>query len=82
MLVVEGMAGSQNIHPSRESGPRTPTMKPFRVHRVEVADRSDLADAVKDVPTLIVVEANRVEARLDHPRNCVEIAKLLAPWLR
>lgn len=56
----------------------------FRLHHVEVADRSDLAEhfAVKDVPTLVVVEANRVEARLDHPRSCVEVEKLLAPWLR
>jgi thioredoxin-like negative regulator of GroEL len=56
----------------------------FRLARVEVDERPDLVErfAVNEVPTLLVVEEQRVRARLSRPRGCVEISHLLAPWLR
>jgi hypothetical protein len=37
---------------------------------------------VEEVPTLMVVEGRRVEARLAKPRGCRQIETFLAPWLR
>jgi thioredoxin-like negative regulator of GroEL len=56
----------------------------FRVHRVDVADRPDLAQRfrIEEVPTLIVVDDRRVCARLSVPRGCAEISQALAPWLK
>jgi thioredoxin-like negative regulator of GroEL len=56
----------------------------FQLLRVEVEERADLAErfGIKDVPTIVVVEDNRVRGRLETPRGCREIEQLLAPWLR
>jgi thioredoxin-like negative regulator of GroEL len=37
---------------------------------------------VREVPTLVVVEEQRVVARLSRPRKGAEIEALLGPWLR
>ena|SRR5689334_14169373 len=55
----------------------------FRLLRVATEERPDLVArfAVETVPTLIVVDGNRVSARLEVPRGCEEIEHFLAPWL-
>jgi thioredoxin-like negative regulator of GroEL len=56
----------------------------FRLYRVEEQERPDLVDrfGVATVPTLVVVEGKRVQARLERPRGCREIERFLAPWLQ
>lgn len=56
----------------------------FNVHRVDEAEHPDLVERfhVEEVPTLVVVERKSVRARLVSPRNCREIERFLAPWLR
>ena len=56
----------------------------FRLVRVATEERPDLVArfAIESVPTLVVVDGNRVSARLEVPRGCEEIEQLLAPWLR
>jgi thioredoxin-like negative regulator of GroEL len=56
----------------------------FRLYNVDVAEAPELAERfdVRDVPTLVVVEDKRVQARLELPRGCREIEDLLSPWLR
>ena len=56
----------------------------FRVLAVDEHERPDLLRRfeVEEVPTLVVVEGRRVEARLTKPRGCRQIEKFLAPWLR
>jgi thioredoxin-like negative regulator of GroEL len=56
----------------------------FELYNVDVDKHADLAErfAVSDVPTLVVVEDKRVRARLEAPRGCRDIQRLLAPWLR
>lgn len=56
----------------------------FRVHRVDEARRPDLIEhfRVEELPTLVVIERKSVRARLVSPRNCREIERFLAPWLR
>jgi thioredoxin-like negative regulator of GroEL len=56
----------------------------FDLYHVDVADHPELVERfkVQEVPTLVVVEGKRVEARLDAPRGCRDIEQLLAPWLR
>jgi thioredoxin-like negative regulator of GroEL len=56
----------------------------FWIDRVEQAERSDLHErfGVHAVPTLVVVEGNRVRARLEAPRGATEIERFLTPWLR
>jgi thioredoxin-like negative regulator of GroEL len=56
----------------------------FRVYRVDVQEHPELADRfhVAEVPTLVVVEGNKVTGRLASPRGCRQIEELLAPWLR
>jgi thioredoxin-like negative regulator of GroEL len=55
----------------------------FKVVRVAEEERPDLLERfkVKMVPTLVVVEQNRVRARLEKPRGCRDIEGFLAPWL-
>jgi thioredoxin-like negative regulator of GroEL len=55
----------------------------FRVVRVDGGERPDLVDrfAVTELPTLVVVQDNRVCARLERPKGCREIERMLAPWL-
>ena len=56
----------------------------FRVVRVATEERPDLVArfAIESVPTLVVVDGNRVSARLEAPRGCEEIEQFLGPWLR
>jgi thioredoxin-like negative regulator of GroEL len=56
----------------------------FLLHHVDVDEHSDLAKRfrVTDVPTIVVVEGKRVQGRLEAPRGCRDIERLLAPWLR
>jgi thioredoxin-like negative regulator of GroEL len=56
----------------------------FDLYNVDVDEHADLAErfAVREVPTLVVVEDKRVRGRLEAPRGCRDIERLLAPWLR
>jgi thioredoxin-like negative regulator of GroEL len=56
----------------------------FELFSVDVDRHAELAKrfAVREVPTLVVVEDRRVRGRLEAPRGCREIETLLAPWLR
>ena len=56
----------------------------FALYRVEVGERPDLAEkfAVERVPTLVVVVDGKVRGRLEQPRGCPPIERLLAAWLR
>jgi thioredoxin-like negative regulator of GroEL len=55
----------------------------FRVYRVDVEKQPELARrfGIDDVPTLLVVEENKVRGRLEQPRGCQGIERFLAPWL-
>jgi len=50
---------------------------------VDGDERPDLVEhfAVTELPTLVVVEDHVARARLERPRGCREIERLLAPWL-
>lgn len=56
----------------------------FRVYRIDVDERADLAEKfrVEITPTLIVVDGKRVKGRLERPHGCLEIEALLKPWLQ
>jgi thioredoxin-like negative regulator of GroEL len=56
----------------------------FRLRRVEVTEHPELVSrfGVDEVPTLVVVDGNRVSGRLAAPRGCRDIERLLRPWLR
>ena len=56
----------------------------FQLLQVDVDEQAELAERflVEDVPTIVVVEGKRVQARLASPRGCRDIEQLLAPWLR
>ena len=56
----------------------------FKLYRVDNEERPDLVERfrVETFPTLVVVEAKRVRARLERPRGCREIETFLAPWLK
>ena len=56
----------------------------FRVVAVDGDARPDLVEhfRVTSLPTLVVVEGNVVRGRLERPRGCREIERLLAPWLQ
>jgi thioredoxin-like negative regulator of GroEL len=55
----------------------------FRILFVDQGERPDLVERfdVQGVPTLVVVQEQRVRARLDEPRGCRDIEQLLSPWL-
>jgi thioredoxin-like negative regulator of GroEL len=55
----------------------------FRLYRVAQEERPDLVERfeVGQIPTLVVLEAKAVKARLERPRGCREIEAFLAPWL-
>jgi thioredoxin-like negative regulator of GroEL len=55
----------------------------FHVTFVDAGERPDLAEhfAVTELPTLVVVDGGVARARLERPRGCREIERLLAPWL-
>jgi hypothetical protein len=56
----------------------------FQVRRVAREERPDLLDRfrVAATPTIVVVESNKVRARLVQPRGADEIQTFLAPWLK
>jgi thioredoxin-like negative regulator of GroEL len=56
----------------------------FAVYRVDVGERPELAEkfGVERIPTLVVVEDGNVRGRLEQPRGCPPIERLLARWLR
>jgi thioredoxin-like negative regulator of GroEL len=56
----------------------------FELVRIPVDRRPDLAERfrVEAVPTILVVDDRRVRARLEEPRGCRDITRLLTPWLR
>jgi thioredoxin-like negative regulator of GroEL len=55
----------------------------FRILVIDRGERPDLVErfGVDGFPTLVVVEEHTVCARLDEPRGCREIERLLSPWL-
>jgi thioredoxin-like negative regulator of GroEL len=55
----------------------------FRIFRVPVETRPDLHErlGVEYVPTLAVIENNRLIRRLVNPRGCSDIQRFLAPWM-
>jgi thioredoxin-like negative regulator of GroEL len=55
----------------------------FDVIRVDVVRRPDLAERfrIAAVPTIVVIENNRVQGRLERPRGNTAIAEFLKPWL-
>jgi thioredoxin-like negative regulator of GroEL len=55
----------------------------FRLMRVDVADRPDLAERfrVDRVPTIVVIDGRRVRRRIVAPRGCREIEEGLRRWL-
>lgn len=56
----------------------------FSLRRVEYEKHLDLAKklGVAGVPALVVVESKRVRARLERPRGCADITRMLDPWLK
>jgi thioredoxin-like negative regulator of GroEL len=56
----------------------------FEVVRVGALAHPELVEKfrIRTIPTILVVEANRISARLDGPRGRREIEDLLSPWLR
>ena len=55
----------------------------FRVTRISVDTRPDLAQRfqIESLPTLLVVESQKVTARLPAPRSSRAIQAFLHPWL-
>jgi thioredoxin-like negative regulator of GroEL len=55
----------------------------FSILRVDADERPDLATRfnITTLPTLLVIDGNRIRARLTQPRGCKEITDLLHPWL-
>ena len=55
----------------------------FELVRVSVDERPDLAErfGAETVPTLCVVEGQRLQKRIAAPRGCRELERELAPWL-
>jgi thioredoxin-like negative regulator of GroEL len=56
----------------------------FRLLTIDEDERPDLVKrfAIDVLPTLVVVEGRSERARLEQPRGCREIERLLSPWLR
>jgi thioredoxin-like negative regulator of GroEL len=56
----------------------------FQLLNVDVGENAELAErfGVKEIPTIVVIEDERVRGRLESPRGCRDIEQLLAPWLR
>jgi thioredoxin 2 len=55
----------------------------FRLVRVDVDTRPDLAERfrIDVVPTVLVVDDNRVQARVRELKGVRELAEALRPWL-
>jgi thioredoxin-like negative regulator of GroEL len=56
----------------------------FHLERVDAAERPDLHERfrIETLPTLVVIEENRVRGRLVGPGGCSDIEQFLGPWLR
>ncbi|HEY6961074.1 MAG TPA: thioredoxin family protein [Gaiellaceae bacterium] len=56
----------------------------FSIRRIDVDERPDLAARfrIAELPTLVVVDGNRVVARVDAPVLAAPIRRTLEPWLR
>ena len=56
----------------------------FRLHLVDEDTRPDLVERfrIDVVPTIVVVEGRKEQARLERPHGCRDIEALLGPWLR
>ncbi len=56
----------------------------FRMYRVGSEQHPELVErcGVTAVPTLVVVEGKKVQARLEAPRGSPQIERFLSPWLR
>lgn len=56
----------------------------FRLYNVDVDEQPELAERflISAIPTIVVVEDNHVQGRLEAPRGCRDIETLLTPWLR
>lgn len=56
----------------------------FKYYKVAREQRPDLVSkfGIEVLPTLAVVEDQRIAALLEGPRGCGEIETFLAPWLR
>jgi thioredoxin-like negative regulator of GroEL len=55
----------------------------FAIVRIDADERPDLAARfeITKIPTLLVIDGNRIRARLSEPRGCADISELLRPWL-
>jgi thioredoxin-like negative regulator of GroEL len=55
----------------------------FAITRIDADEHPDLATrfSVAKLPTLLVIDDNRVRGRLSEPSGCVQITELLQPWL-
>ena len=56
----------------------------FRLHVVDQDEHPELVRRfrIDSVPTIVVVDGRREQARLERPRGCRDIEALLSPWLR
>lgn len=56
----------------------------FQLLRIDADSRLDLVERfrVTEIPSLLVIDDRHVRARLDTPRGCTDIQKLLDPWLK
>jgi len=56
----------------------------FHLRRVAREERPDLLERfrVAATPTIVVVQGNKVQARLVQPRGADEIRVFLTPWLK
>lgn len=63
---------------------RNRNQQTFSLHRIDIAARPDLAARfrIRDTPTILIVQGNKVAARAHRPRGCPELTELMSPWLR
>jgi thioredoxin-like negative regulator of GroEL len=63
---------------------RNRNQQTFSVHRIDIAARPDLAARfrIRETPTILIVQGNKVAARGHSPKGCVELTELMTPWLR
>lgn len=56
----------------------------FAVRRIEVSEHPEIAERFRviETPTLLLVDDNKVAARLVRPHGCTELEALMRPWLR
>ncbi len=55
----------------------------FAVHRIDVAERPDLGARfrIREIPTILILQGNKVAARAHRPKGCTELTQVLSPWL-